>query len=220
MATNENGRLLDDAGNIVVDHVWGNLPMQPNDVREENGGGLLDPDLDNHNIAYESWNGYPLYTPNSGSPEGAGFIVVPSVLGYTTADATDVLEDAGLVVTVGTAATNAAISITAVERTSGSTTATVTAAGAGAAFPVGTKVVIAGLIAPNTGLNGTWTVSASATNTVSFVSSASTALSSTGLTAGTVVGLAGTVKTQSLAAGANEVEVGDAISVVAYATAS
>lgn len=220
MATNENGNLLDDGGNVVIDHVWGNLPMQPNDVREENGGGLLDPVLDNHNIAYEGWNGYPLYDPNTGSPEGAGFIVVPSVLGLLTADATDVLEDRGLVVTAGTAATNAAISITAVERTGGSTTATVTAAGAGAAFPVGTKIVIAGLLAPNTGLNGTWTVSASATNTVSFVSSASAALSSTGLTAGTAVGLVGTIKTQSLAAGANEVEVGDAITVVAYAAAS
>ena len=123
-------------------------------------------------------------------------------------------------VTVGTAATNAAISITAVERTSGSTTATVTAAGAGAAFPVGTKIVIAALAAPNTGLNGTWTVTASATNTVSFVSSASTALSSTELVAGTVAGLAGTVKTQSLAAGADEVEFGDAITIVAYAAAS
>lgn len=220
MATNENGNLLDDGGNLVVDHVWGNLPMQPNDVREENGGGLLDADLDNHNIAYEGWNGYPLYTPNTGSPEGAGYIVVPSVLGLTTAVATNVLEDDGLVVTVGTAATNAAIDITAVERTAESTTATATATGAGAAFPVGTQIVIAGLLAPDTELNGTWTVTAADTDTVSFVSSASTALSSTGLTDGTVVGLAGTVKTQSLAAGADEVEVGDAITIVAYAAAS
>jgi hypothetical protein len=220
MAVNENGNLLDDGGNVVVDHVWGNVPMQPNDVREENGGGLLDPDLDNHSIAYEGWNGYPLYVPNSGSPEGAGFIVVPSVLGFTVLVATNVLTDAGLDVTVGTAATNAAIDITAVERVAESTTATVTAAGAGAAFPVGTKIVIASLAAPNTGLNGTWTVTASTTNTVSFVSSASTALSSTELEAGTIAGLAGTVKTQSLAAGADEVKVGDAITIVAYAAAS
>ena len=57
MAVNENGNLLDDGGNLVVDHVWGNMPMQPNDVRIENGGELLDIDLDNHVIAYAGWNG-------------------------------------------------------------------------------------------------------------------------------------------------------------------
>lgn len=220
MATNENGNLVDDAGNVVVDFVWGNFPLQPNDVREENGGALLDATLDNHNIAYEGWSGFPLYTPNTEGAEGAGFIVVPSVIGETTANATDILEDAGLVVTAGTAATNAALSITAVSRTSGNTTATVTATGAGAAFPVGTKITIASLASPNGGLNGTWTVTAVATDTVSFVSAASTALSGTALEAGTIVGVAGTIKTQSVAAGADEIEVGDAITVVAYAAAS
>jgi hypothetical protein len=194
--------------------------MQPNDEREEKGGGLLDPALDNHNIAYEGWSGYPLYTPNTAGPEGDGYIVVPSVLGAATAAATNVLEDAGLVVTVGTAAVNAAINITAVERTAGSTTATITAAGAGAAFPVGTRIVVASLAAPNTTLNGPHTVTASATNTVSFVSSGTTALSSTGLSAGTVAGQQGHVKTQSLAAGANEIAVGAGITIVAYAVTS
>ena len=32
MATNNNGNLLDDAGNVVVDFVWGNMPMQPNEI--------------------------------------------------------------------------------------------------------------------------------------------------------------------------------------------
>lgn len=218
MAVNENGNLLDDAGNLVIDHVWGNLPMQPNDVREENGGELLDPDLDNHVIAYEGWSGYPLYTPNTAGAEGAGYIVVPSVIGQTTANATDILEDAGLVVTVATAATNAASTITAVSRTG--TTATITSSGAGAKYPVGTQITVANLVSPDTALNGTWTVTAVATNTVSFTTTTSGSLSSTGLSVAGLTGVAGTIKTQSVAAGANEVEVGDAITITPFAAAS
>ena len=45
MATNENGNLIDSGRtqadgtvidqNVVVDFVWGNFPLQPNDDREE-----------------------------------------------------------------------------------------------------------------------------------------------------------------------------------------
>jgi hypothetical protein len=35
MATNNNGNLLDSSGNVAVDFAWGNLPLQPNDVRTE-----------------------------------------------------------------------------------------------------------------------------------------------------------------------------------------
>jgi hypothetical protein len=218
MAVNENGNLLDDGGNIVIDHVWGNMPMQPNDVRAENGGGLLDPDLDNHNVAYEGWNGYPLYDPNTAGDEGAGYIVVPSVLGLTTAVATRVLTDDGLVVTAATAATNAASTITAVERTG--TAASITSSGAGAKYPTGTKIVVSGLVSPDTALNGTWTVTSTGTNRVSFTTTTSGALSTADLTVVGLVGLAGTVKTQSVAAGANEVEAGDAITITPWAAAS
>lgn len=218
MAVNENGNLLDDAGNVVVDHVWGNMPMQPNDVRAENGGGLLDPDLDNHNIAYEGWSGYPLYTPNTAGAEGAGYISVSSVLGLTTAVATRVLTDDGLTVTVASAATNAASTITAVERTG--TSASITSSGAGAKYPTGTKIVVSGLQAPDTALNGTWTVTSTGTNRVSFTTTTSGNLSTTGLTVAGLVGLAGTIKTQSIAAGANEVEAGDAITITPFAAAS
>jgi hypothetical protein len=219
MAVNENGNLLDTAGNVAVDFVWGNIPMQPNDEREENGQTeLLDPDLDNHSIAYEGWNGYPLYNPGEAGAEGAGYIVVPSVIGQTTANATDILEDDGLVVTVGTAATNAASTITAVSRTG--TTATITSSGAGAKYPVGTKITVASLVSPDTALNGTWTVTAVATNTVSFTTTTSGALSTSGLTVAGLTGVAGTVKTQSVAAGANTIAVGAAITIVAFAAAS
>jgi hypothetical protein len=215
MATNENGNLVDTSGNVAVDFVWGNFPMQPNDEREENGGGLLDPDLDNHSIAYEGWNGYPLYTPNTAGAEGAGYIVVPSVIGLTTANATDVLEDDGLVVTVGSAASQTAKTVTAISRTAGSTTVSVTASSHG--FPVGATVTIS-----NTGsaaANGTYTVLTAAAGTFTASGTATTVLALTEIT-GSAVGATGTVKTQSVAAGANEVEVGDAITIVAYAAAS
>jgi len=227
MATNENGNLVDDAGNVAVDFVWGNFPMQPNDDREENGGGLLDPALDNHSIAYEGWNGYPLYTPNTEGAEGAGYIVVPSVIGQTTANATDILEDAGLVVTVGSAATNAAKDITRFNATS-ATSAVVYTTSASTAYPVGTKLAIAAgtpagssPVAVPAYAIGTWTVTAAASGNVTVSGTGFTVADTTGINAtGSLTGVAGTVKTQSVAAGTDEVEVGDAITVVAYAAAS
>jgi hypothetical protein len=227
MATNENGNLVDTAGNVVVEFVWGNFPMQPNDEREENGGGLLDPALDNHSIAYEGWNGYPLYTPNTAGAEGAGYIVVPSVIGLTTAVATNVLEDDGLVVTAGTAATNAKKDITRINATS-ATVAVVYTTSASTAYPVGTKVVIAAGTAAESdpvgvpaALVGTWTVTAAASGNITIAGTGFTIADTTGINStGNINGLAGTIKTQSVAAGTDEVEVGDAITVVAYAAAS
>lgn len=227
MATNENGNLLDTAGNVAVDFVWGNFPLQPNDVREENGGELLDATLDNHSIAYEGWNGFPLYTPNTEGAEGAGFIVVPSVIGQTTANATDILEDAGLVVTVGSAATNAAKDITRFNATS-ATSAVVYTSSASTAYPVGTKLAIAlGTAAGSDPVAvpayavGTWTVTAAASGNVTVSGTGFTVADTTGINStGSLTGVAGTIKTQSVAAGTDEKSVGDAISIVAYATAS
>jgi hypothetical protein len=227
MAVNENGNLLDDGGNVVVDHVWGNMPMQPNDVRLENGGELLDPDLDNHNIAYEGWNGYPLFTPNTEGAEGDGYIVVPSVLGLTTAVASRVLVDDGLVVTTATAAVNAAQDITRFNATS-ATVAVVFTSTASTSYPVGTKVVIsAGTEAGADPVNlpayalGTWTVTAANSTTITIAGTGFTVADTTDINAtDTIVGLAGTIKTQSLAAGADEVEVGDAITITPFAAAS
>ena len=227
MATNENGNLLDTAGNVAVDFVWGNFPLQPNDVREENGGGLLDATLDNHSIAYEGWNGFPLYTPNTEGAEGAGFIVVPSVIGQTTANATDILEDAGLVVTAGSAATNAKKDVTRFNATS-ATVATVYTTTASTAYPVGTKITLAaGTEAGSGPVNlpsyalGTWTVTAAASGNVTIAGSGFTVADTTGINeTGNVYGVAGTVKTQSVAAGTDEKAVGDAITIVAYAAAS
>jgi hypothetical protein len=171
------------------------------------------------------WYGKVESTTALTAADGAGieYIVVPSVLGDTTAVALDKLKDAGYEtasITTATAATNAAISVTAAARTAGSTTATLTGTGAGAAFPVGTKITVASLTGDGAALNGTYTVTAVATNTVSFVSSASTVLALTGLSAGTIVGVAGTIKSQSTAANAASVATTATITITPYATAS
>lgn len=150
---------------------------------------------------------------------GTAYVKVPSVLGLTTANAQSILNDEEFTVTTASAATNTAISITAAARTASSSTATVTATGAGAAFPVGTKITIAGLADATTSeLNGTWTVTANATNTVSFVSNNTTAIS-VGSPTGTptVKGTSGTIKTQSVAAGTASVAAGAAITITPFA---
>ena len=79
MATNNNGNLVDSAGNVAVDFVWGNLPLQPNDDRVE--PNLLNWSLDNHIIADSNWGGYPLFTANSAGSDVAGptdYITVPN----------------------------------------------------------------------------------------------------------------------------------------------
>ena len=220
MATNNNGHLLDSSGQVVVDFVWGNLPIQPNDQRSSSN--RLDITLDNHINTESGWQGYPLFTPNSTGADIIGstdYVLVPSVLGITTASATDALQDVSLVVTAAGGATNTPISITAAARTAGSATATVTATGAGAAFPVGTSITIAGLAdATTTELNGTWTVTATATNTVSFVSNNTTVIavaSPTGTP--TVKGTSGTIKTQSIAAAATTIVPNSAITITPWA---
>jgi len=231
MATNNNGNLLDDSGNVAVDFVWGNFPIQPNDERPDAASatlsttvstrvaGRLDPEADNHIIALSGWGGYPQFTANSAGEDVVGdavdYVLVPSVLGLTTALATDAMKDASLVPTTATAATNAAKTVTAVTRASGGL-AVLTASGAGAAYPVGTKVTIASVHAT---VNGTYTVVDSATNTITVGTTDTSALSLTGLT-GTVVGVAGTIKTQSVAAAANQIAPGAAVTITPWAAAS
>jgi hypothetical protein len=216
MATNQDGHLVDDKGNVVVDFVWGNFPLQPNDVRRDNGGTNLDYTKDSHNIAEDGWNGYPLYTPNTTGTQSGGvdYVKVPNVLGQLTADATDTLLDSTLIASVQTAATNAAKTVTAVTRAAGGL-AVLTASGAGAAYAIGTKVTVASVDAT---VNGTWTVVDNATNTFTVATTTTTALSLTGLS-GTVVGVAGTIKSQGTAAGTS-VAVGVTVTTTPWAAAS
>ena len=149
---------------------------------------------------------------------GADYVVVPSVLGFATASAVDALTDAELVVTTAAGATNSASTITAVARTG--TAATITSSGAGAKYPVGTKVTIASIVSPDTDLNGTWTVTANGTNTVSFTTTTSGTLSTSGLTVAGLTGATGTIKTQSVAANAASIAAGAAITITPWAAAS
>jgi hypothetical protein len=217
MATNNNGNLLDSAGEVAIDFVWGNFPIQPNDARPNTTAERLDPALDNHIIALSGWNGFPQYNPNTPGEDVAGatdYVLVPSVLGLTTALATDAMKDASLVPTTATAATNAAGSITDIDRTAGSTTVELTGVGFTAAYPVGTKITVA-----STGtVDGTWTVTGNtSTNKIRFTSNASTVLTSG---TGSIIGVPGTIKTQSLAAGQNSVVPGAAVTITPWAAAS
>ena len=230
MAVNNNGNLLDTAGEVAIDFVYGNFPIQPNDVRPDAASatlsttvttrveGRLDPALDNHINALSGWNGYPQYSPNTAGEDVVGatdYVLVPEVRGFTTALAVDAMKDASLTVTTAAGATNTASTITAVARTG--TTATITSSGAGAKYPVSTKVTVASLVSPDTDLNGTWTVTAVGTNTVSFTTTTSGTLSTSGLTVAGLTGATGTIKTQSLAAGADNIAPAAAVTVTPWA---
>lgn len=92
----------DTGGNIAVDYVWGNFPIQPNDDRET----PLDPDLDNHNIVSLGYSGYPGFVNNN--PGSWDDLTVPNVVGLTEAAATTALTAAGFTKGAVTTANNAA----------------------------------------------------------------------------------------------------------------
>jgi hypothetical protein len=320
MAVNNNGNLVDTSGNVAVDFVWGNFPMQPNDDRTDGTAvevvaanasenkswtgysvypsARLNASYASHAIAEAEWANYPSFiaaepnymvsavsgdgttvtytcqnyfnggetvnitgltanaynlssatvvnpqktsfqvtnAANAGTitgqlgkvqsttaitaADGAGiaYINVPSVVGKTTALALDALKDAGYEaanITTASAASNTASTITAVSRTG--TAATITSSGAGAKYPVGTKITVASLVSPDTALNGTWTVTAVATNTVSFTTTTSGTLSTTGLSVAGLTGVAGTIKTQSTAANAASVATTATITITPFA---
>ena len=224
MAVNNNGNLLDTAGEVAIDFVWGNLPMQPNDARPNTTAERLDPALDSHIIALSGWNGFPQYSPNTAGEDVAGptdYVLVPSVLGLTTALATDAMKDASLVPTTASAAANVRKDITRIDATS-STVAYVFATYADSTYPVGSKVTItAGTGIPAYAI-GTWTVTgASSGNQITIGGSGFTVANTTGISGTkTIAGAAGTIKTQSRAAGANSVVPGAAVTITPWATAS
>lgn len=218
MATNNNGNLLDSAGEVAIDFVWGNMPIQPNDARPDTATGRLDPALDNHIIALSGWGGFPQFVANSAGEDVVGatdYVLVPSVIGLTTALATDAMKDASLVSTTATAATNAGHTVTAASRTAGSNIVTITSASH--SQPVGGKIRIS-----DTGdatVNGDWTVLTATADSFTFAGTATTVLALTGL-AGVVAGIEGTIKAQSLAAGQNSVVPGAAVTITPWAAQS
>ena len=220
MATNNNGNLLDDSGEVAIDFVWGNFPIQPNDARPNTTAERLDPALDNHIIALSGWNGFPLYNPNTAGEDVAGatdYVLVPSVIGLTTALAADAMKDASLVVTTAAGASNVGKTVTAVSRTAGSAVMTITAGSHG--FAAGNKVTISDVSGGDT-VNGVWTVLAVTNANVFTVTGTATTVQALTSLAGVVSGVEGTIKTQSVAAGANEIAPGAAVTITPFAAAS
>jgi len=85
----------DDAGNVQVDFVWGNFPLQPN---QDRGLNTLDYSLDNHVIADIGWSNYPSFIPNYAGDEDADLeVVVPTLRGLARVAAQTALTDLGLV---------------------------------------------------------------------------------------------------------------------------
>jgi hypothetical protein len=241
MAVNNAGHLLDSSGNVAVDYVWGNFAPQPNDERADGtptitttvGGdqnvawtyyskiasARLNPALGNHADIETAWSGFPSFAENTAGEKLSGvyYIAVPNVLGATTALALDALKDGGYEaanITTATAATNAAVTVTAAARTAGSATTTITAASHG--YVTGNKVTISSVDAS---VNGTYEITKLTDNTFTVSTSATTVLALSAIT-GSVVAVAGTIKSQSTAAGANSVLTSATITVTPWATAS
>jgi hypothetical protein len=154
---------------------------------------------------------------------GIGYIVVPSVLGETTAVALDELKDAGYEtanITTATAATNTATQPTQINVTT-TTAATVTVSGGTSTWPVGTKVTIAAGTGIPAALVGTWSVTGGSGSTLVIAGSGWTVADTGAITPGTrLTGTAGTIKTQSTAAGASSVATTATITVTPWAAAA
>jgi len=84
----------DDSGNVQVDFVWGNFPLQPDADRGEN---TLDPTLDNHSIATTGYSNFPGFIPNYAGDGDTGFeTVLPQLLRLSRNAAQDALTAANL----------------------------------------------------------------------------------------------------------------------------
>jgi hypothetical protein len=165
------------------------------------------------------WYGKVQSTTALTAADGAGIgnIVVPNVLGLTTAVALDLLKDAGYEaasITTATAATNAAGVVTAAARTAGSAVTTITDSAHG--FVTGNKVTISDVDAS---VNGTYTITKVDNNIFTITTTATTVLALTEIT-GAVVAVAGTIKSQSTAAGTGSVATTATITITPWAAAS
>ena len=237
---------VDTSGQQAVDFVWGPFPMQPNNDRAAAitpaniGGGAgdyswsattrvasdrLNPALSFHAIAEAAYAGYPGFTGNDDGAyiSGVAYIVVPSVLGDTTAVALDKLQDAGYEtanITTASAATNTATQPTGINVTT-TTAATVTVAGGTSTWPVGTKVTIAAGTGIPTALVGTWVVTGGSGSTLVIAGTGWTVANTGAITPGTrLTGTTGTIKTQSTAAASASVATTATITITPWAAAS
>lgn len=151
---------------------------------------------------------------------GVAYIDVPSILGLTTALGLDALKDAGFAtanITNTTGVTNTATQPTQINVTS-TTEATVTVSGGTGTWPVGTKVTIATGTGIPAAVVGTWTVTGGNGSTLVIAGSGWTVANSGAITPGTkLTGASGTVKTQSIAAGAASTALSATITMTSWA---
>ena len=216
MAVNNAGAQLDTAGEIAIDFVWGNMAPQPNDSRTTR----LDLTLGDHINLESGWGGYPQFTANTAGSDVAGstdYVQVPNVIGMTTANADDVMKDSGLTVTTAAGASNVGKTITEAARTAGSAVISLTCASHG--FVAGNKVTVSD-VSGGDGVNGSWTVLAVTSANVFTVTGTATTVQALTSLAGVVSGVAGTIKSQSIAAGAATTAVAAAVTITPFAAAS
>ena len=216
MAVNNAGAQLDTAGEIAIDFVWGNMAPQPNDSRTTR----LDLTLGDHINLESGWGGYPQFTPDTPGSDVAGstdYVQVPNVIGMLTADADDVMKDSGLTVTTAAGASNVGKTITEAARTAGSAVISLTCASHG--FVAGNKVTVSD-VSGGDGVNGVWTVLAVTSANVFTVTGTATTVQALTSLAGVVSGVAGTIKSQSIAAGAATTAVAAAVTITPFAAAS
>ena len=107
---------VDTSGNVAVDFVWGNLPLQPDDARvtspsqtttvgaaqnhswtyvSTKPSAKIDPTQDTEVIADEAWATFPAYAPNTGVPASSTSISIPDVTGYGYKHAVEALVLSG-----------------------------------------------------------------------------------------------------------------------------
>lgn len=85
----------DDLGNVQVDFVWGNFPLQPDELRAS--GHKLNASLDNHSIATTGYANYPSFLPNyAGDEDTDPEVVLPQLLRLSRSAAQDAADAAGL----------------------------------------------------------------------------------------------------------------------------
>lgn len=151
---------------------------------------------------------------------GSGNIIVPNVLGLTTALALDALLDAGYEsanITTASGATNTATQPTRINVTS-TTAATVTITGGTTSWPVGTKVTIAAGTGIPAAVVGTWSVTGGSGSTLVIAGTGWTVADSGAITPGTrLTGTSGTIRTQSTAANASSIATTATITITPWA---
>ena len=127
------------------------------------------------------------------------------------------MKDASLTVTTASGATNTATQPTRINVTA-TTAATVYVTGGTGTWPVGTKVTIASGTGIPTALVGDWTVTGGSSTTLVIAGSGWTVADTGAITPGTrLTGTSGTIKTQSIAAGANSIAPAAAVTITPWA---